>query len=77
MRNEILEILNDIKPEVDFSNSNAFVDEELLDSFDIVSLVGLLEERYAITIDGLDIIPENFQKVDDIIDLVNKSKKAQ
>ena len=76
MSEEILRMLIELKPEDDFEASESFIDDELLDSFDIITLISMLEEKYNIVIDGLDIVPENFQSIDDIINLVNKSKKA-
>ena len=75
MKSEIIAILNELKPGEVFSDSNSFIDDGLLDSFDIVSLIGMLEEKYRITIDGMDIIPENFQSVDSIVNLLHKSEK--
>ena len=69
----ILKILNELRPEFDFTDSEDFVMDGLLDSFDIISLVSELEENYGCKIDGLDIIPENFSSVDAIISLVKKS----
>ena len=51
--NRIVEILKEIKPECDFSNSSDFIVDELLDSFDVVALVSELEESFHILIDGL------------------------
>ena len=76
MQNEILELLEDLKPGEIFSESKTLVDDGILDSFDIISLVSMLEEKYSIAVDGLDIIPENFQNVDAIINLVKNSKKT-
>ncbi len=76
MRNTILDMLKELKPGEVLSESNTFVDDGILDSFDIISLVSMLEEEYGIEVDGMEIIPENFQNVDAIIALVNKSKKA-
>lgn len=76
MELEIIEILEELKPGEDYTQSKAFVDDELLDSFDILSLVSMLEEIYSIAIDGLDIVPENFQNIEAIIALINKSKKV-
>ena len=73
MREEILEMLAEIRPEFDFTDSEDFVMDGLLDSFDIISLSTMLEEKYGITIDGLDIVPENYASVDGIIQLVEKS----
>ncbi len=76
MEMEILEILEELKPGENYKNSKSFVDDGILDSFDILSLVNMLEEKYDITVDGLDIIPENFVGVESIISLIEKSKKV-
>lgn len=73
MNEEILAILAEIRPEFDFTESEDFVMDGFLDSFDIISLTSILEEKYRITIDGLDILPENFASVDSIIALIKKS----
>ena len=59
----ILEILTEIRPEFDFTGSEDFIDEGLLDSFDIVTLVSDIEKNYGISIEGVDILPENFRNV--------------
>ena len=69
----IISILNEIRPEFDFSKSNNFITEGLLDSFDIVQLVASLDSEYGISIDGSDILPENFTNVDNIIQLLIKN----
>ena len=73
MKEQILEILFEIRPEFDFSESDNFIVDGLLDSFDIISLTSMLEEKYEISIDGLDIIPENFASVESIEQLIKKS----
>lgn len=70
---EIYAILKDLRPEFDFAESNDFVEDGFLDSFDIISLVSALEEKYAIKIDGLDVVPDNFCSVDAIVRLIRKS----
>lgn len=69
----ILAILTELRPEFDFHESGNFIEDGYLDSFDIVSLIAALEERFQISIDGLDIVPENFVSCDAIIHLVQKS----
>ncbi len=76
MESEILEILEELKPGENYADSNMFVEDGLLDSFDIISLISVLEEKYNIQIDGLDIIPDNFRNVEAIVNLINKSKRA-
>ncbi len=73
MQEEILAMLTELRPEFDFADSDDFVMDGLLDSFDIISLSNMLEEKYGITIDGLDIVPENFASVEAIAALVQKT----
>ena len=74
--NDIYTILKDLRPEFDFEDSEDFVEDGYLDSFDIISFVSTLEEKYSIKIAGLDVVPENFCTVDAIIHLIKKSGGA-
>jgi acyl carrier protein len=74
MKTEILEILQETRPESDFSNSDDFITGALLDSFDIVVLVDELENKFGVKIEGVKILPENFVSIDAIIRLIESSK---
>ena len=69
----IYEILSQLRPEFNFKESKDFIEEGLLDSFDIVSLVTELEDSFDCLIDALDIIPENFNTVENIAAVVKKN----
>lgn len=73
MKKKIIDFLTEIRPEFDFAASNNFIEEGMLDSFDIVSLVASLDEEYGISIDGTEILPENFSNVDSIYRLLIKN----
>ena len=73
MKQQIISILQEIRPEFDFSQDLDFMEEGMLDSFDIVSLVTTLDEHYGISIDGMDILPENFATVTSIMNLLIKN----
>lgn len=73
MEEKVLSILKEIRPEFDFEESDNFVEDGYLDSFDIVTLVSELETAFDVVIDGLDVLPENFETVQDICNMVNKS----
>ena len=73
MKQQIINILQEIRPEFDFSKGTNFIEEGLLDSFDMVSLVTMLDETFGISIDGMDIIPENFATVYSIENLLIKN----
>lgn len=69
---KLLEILYEIRPEVDFVNSSDFIEKRLLDSLDIVVLVSDIEEAFAISIDVNDIVPENFDSLETITKLIER-----
>ena len=73
---KIYEILADMRPEFDFTQSQNFIEDGYLDSFDLVSLISALEEEFHVLIDALDIVPENFYSVETIAELVRKSGGA-
>lgn len=70
---KILLILSEIRPEFDFNKSQNFITDGMLDSFDIITLVSELDETFNISIDGLDILPENFENPEAIKKLVIKN----
>lgn len=76
MKEKIIEILTDLRPEFDFTEKFDFIEEGMLDSFDIVSLVDELETNFGIKIQGVDVIPENFSTLDKIESLLKKSGAA-
>ncbi|HPH03819.1 MAG TPA: acyl carrier protein [Spirochaetota bacterium] len=73
MRDKILSILHSIRPEGDYTGSTDYLGDGLLDSFDIVTLVSSLDDAFGISIDGLDILPENFSSITAIEALLIKT----
>lgn len=69
---ELLKILQDLKPDVDFGNEKALIDDALLDSFDIVQLVQQLNEAFDIEISAADIIPDNFNSTDAMMKMIER-----
>lgn len=69
---ELLKVLKKIKPGVDFENNESLIDDEILDSFDIISLVAAIDEEFDIQITAKDIVPENFNSAKSIYELVKK-----
>ncbi len=66
------EIVQDIRPEFDFSISSDFIADGLLDSFDVITLVSALDKNYGISIDGAEIVAENFMNLKAIEILVRR-----
>lgn len=73
MKSKILSILNGTRPESDFESSTNFVTDGLLDSLDIMVIIREIEVQFNVVIDGIDIVPENFDSLDSILNLVNSS----
>lgn len=73
---KLLEILDSIRPDVDFENEKKLIDDGLLDSFDIVSIISELNDEYNISIRVTELKPENFNSVEAILNLVEKLKSS-
>lgn len=74
MKDQIVKILTELRPEFDFTQEGVdFIEEGMLDSFDLVTLVSELDSTFGISIDGVDILPENFSSVDAIAALLVKN----
>lgn len=74
MKEQIIKILTELRPEFDFSQEGVnFIEEGMLDSFDVVNLVDTLDTEFNVVIDGVDIVPENFSTIDTIVTLLLKS----
>ena len=69
---DLYEVLEKIKPGVDFRNNNSLIDDEILDSFDIVTLVAALDDEFDVQITAKDILPENFNSADAIYELIKR-----
>ena len=57
---KLLEILEDIQPDADYENCETLIDDGILDSFAILSIVSELQDEFEITITPSQVIPENF-----------------
>ena len=69
---ELMEILENLRPDVDFENETALVTDEILQSFDIVSLVGEIDSVFDVEITPVDLIPENFNSAAALWALIQK-----
>ena len=69
---ELLEILNEVKPGVDFENDTDLIGHGVLDSITMVTLVMELNDAFDIEITPVDIVPENFKTVQTIYDIIQR-----
>ena len=73
MKERIVKILSGLRPEFDFTMDVNFIEEGILDSFDVINLVTALDSEFGISIDGTDVLPENFSSVNAIVMLLKKN----
>jgi len=69
---ELMSILSELRPDIDFSTQTRLVDDGLLDSFDIIALVSDLTDAFAVEINVSHLIPENFNSAEAIFALVGR-----
>ena len=72
MESRLMEILADIRPDVDFETEKQLITDGILDSFDIVTLVGELEDEFDIKIRPRDLVPENFNSVEQMQEMISR-----
>lgn len=69
---ELLEILEDLHPEVDFFNCTTLIDDKILDSFDIITIISEIHEIFDVVIPAGEIVPENFNSAHALYALVTR-----
>lgn len=69
---DLLEILKDLHPEVDFESCETLIDDKILDSFDIVSIIAEVNDQFDVAISAEHIIPENFNSARALFALIEK-----
>ena len=72
-KDTLLDILNDIDDSIDWKEQKGLVDERILDSFCVITLISDLEDAYGVEIEAAEMIPENFNSVDAIWDMINQA----
>lgn len=69
---ELLEILQDLHPEVDFESCDTLIDDGILDSFDIVTIIAEVNEEFDVVIPAEEIVPENFNSAEALHALIER-----
>ena len=72
---KLLELLKGIRPDVDFENEEALIDDGILDSFDVVSIISELDDEFGVQVKINELDPENFNSVESIWEMVQKLQK--
>ena len=71
IKSTLLEILDETRPDVDFEEEQALIDDKILSSFDIISIVSEINNEFDIKIKATDLIPENFNSIDAMCELID------
>lgn len=71
---KLLELLKGVRPDVDFENETALIDDGLLDSFDVVSIISEIDDVFGVQIRINELDPDNFNSTEAIWNLIQKLK---
>ena len=71
---QLLEILKGIRPDVDFENEKELIDDGILDSFDVVSIISEIDNEFGVQIRITELDPDNFNSAEAIWKLIQEMK---
>lgn len=69
---ELLRIMSEVRPDIDFENETKLIDNEMLDSLDIVAIVTDVNDEFDVEINVNDLLPENFNSAEALYELIQK-----
>lgn len=72
MKEKILSILNDMRPDIEFETEEGLISDGLLESFDLIQLIATLENEFGVEIGNKNITIENFDSYDRIVSLIER-----
>lgn len=75
MKEKILSILSDIRPDIDFETEEGLISDGLLESFDLIQLIASLENEFGVEVGNRNITTENFDSLKDIVSLIERLQK--
>lgn len=73
---KLLELLENIKPGVDFKNSKNMIEEGLIDSFDMINIIANINIEFDIDFSVAEIVPENFATVETLYETIERIKNS-
>jgi acyl carrier protein len=73
----LLNILTNLHPDVDFTHADKLVDNKILDSFDIVTIIAEVDSEYDVAIPAEEILPENFNSAQALYALIKRLDEAE
>ena len=69
---QLIQIMSEIRPDVDFETAERLIDDDILDSFDIISIVSEVNDQFGIEINVNDLLPENFNTASALFELITR-----
>lgn len=72
---ELIELLQDVRDDVDFENCTDLIDGKILSSFDIIQIISVIDDEYDVAIPATEIKPDNFNSVKALYDMIQRLKK--
>ena len=74
---KLIEIMSMIRPDIDFTTADALIDDDLLDSFDIIAIVAEANHEFGVEINVNDLLPENFNSAEALYELIVKLQEEE
>ena len=74
-RSTLMKILNEIDDSIDWEKEKAVIDERLLDSFGVITLVSELEDAFKIEIEASEMVPENFNSAEAMYRMISRLRE--
>ncbi|MCR5233606.1 MAG: acyl carrier protein [Lachnospiraceae bacterium] len=71
---ELLELLKDVRDDVDFETAEDLIDGKILSSFDIIQIISVIDEEYDVAVPATEIIPANFNSAKALYDMIQRLK---
>lgn len=73
---KLIEIMSEVRPDLDFEKETKLIDDDILDSFDTISIVSEVNDQFEIEINVNDLLPENFNSAAALYDLIIKIQNS-
>ena len=74
---ELLEILEDLHPEVDYDTETGLIDKAILDSFDIITIISEIADAFDVVVPAKEIIPENFNSAQALWNMITRLEDGE
>ena len=69
---KLIEIMSNIRPDIDFTTASTLIDDDLLDSFDITAIVAEVNHEFGVEINVNALLPENFNSAGALYELIEQ-----